>query len=107
VSPQGYRTTLTLQFHAAAVLTDSGGVQREAALLGTPCLVLRGTTEWVELLEGDHPATTLVGLDAERATTALASEAPLDRAPEDARHRAATRQVPPAHAADAISRALA
>ncbi len=41
VAPQGYRTTLALQLHAAAVLTDSGGVQREAAWLGTPCLVLR------------------------------------------------------------------
>ena len=41
VEPQGYRTTLALQLHAAAVLTDSGGVQREAAWLGVPCLVLR------------------------------------------------------------------
>ena len=42
VEPQGYRSTLALQLHAAAVLTDSGGVQREAAWLGVPCLVLRG-----------------------------------------------------------------
>ncbi|MFN8629428.1 MAG: UDP-N-acetylglucosamine 2-epimerase (non-hydrolyzing) [Chloroflexota bacterium] len=48
VPPQGYRTTLTLQLHAAAVLTDSGGVQREAAWLRTPCLILRDRTEWVE-----------------------------------------------------------
>ncbi len=51
VEPQGYRSTLALQLHAAAVLTDSGGVQREAAWLGVPCLVLRGTTEWVEAVE--------------------------------------------------------
>ena len=38
VEPQGYRTSLALQLHAAAVLTDSGGVQREAAWLGVPCL---------------------------------------------------------------------
>ena len=44
VEPLGYRTSLTLQLHAAAVITDSGGVQREAAWLGTPCLVLRSTT---------------------------------------------------------------
>ena len=48
IEPQGYRTTLGLQLHAAAVVTDSGGVQREAAWLRVPCLVLRGTTEWVE-----------------------------------------------------------
>ena len=39
VSPQGYRTTLALQLHSAAVLTDSGGVQRESAWLTVPCLV--------------------------------------------------------------------
>ena len=52
VAPLGYRTTLTLQLHAAAVLTDSGGVQREAAWLRTPCLVLRDRTEWVEAVAG-------------------------------------------------------
>ena len=52
IEPQGYRTTLALQLHAAAVLTDSGGVQREAAWLGVPCLVLRGTTEWLEAVDG-------------------------------------------------------
>ena len=40
VEPLGYRSSLAAQLHAAAVLTDSGGVQREAAWLGTPCLVL-------------------------------------------------------------------
>ncbi len=49
--PFGYRSSLALQLHAAAVLTDSGGVQREAGWLGVPCLILRSTTEWVELVE--------------------------------------------------------
>ena len=41
VDPPGYRTSLTLKMHAAAVIADSGGIQREAAWLGVPCLVLR------------------------------------------------------------------
>ena len=53
VEPLGYRSSLAAQLHAAAVLTDSGGVQREAAWLGTPCLVLRGSTEWLETTAGD------------------------------------------------------
>ena len=64
VEPQGYRTSLALQLHAAAVLTDSGGVQREAAWLGVPCLVLRDTTEWVEAVAGSEGRMVVVGLDA-------------------------------------------
>ena len=60
-----------LQLHAAAVLTDSGGVQREAAWLGVPCLVLRDRTEWVEAVEESGGRMVVVGLDRERAVAAL------------------------------------
>ena len=70
VAPQGYRTTLALQLHAAAVLTDSGGIQRESAWLGVPCLVLRDRTEWVEAVERSEGRMVVVGLDLERTADA-------------------------------------
>jgi UDP-GlcNAc3NAcA epimerase len=107
VEPLGYRTSLALQLHAAAVLTDSGGVQREAGWLGTPCLVLRGTTEWVELLEASGGTMQLIGLDAGLAVAELARLAPLEEAPTMAARRAETLDLPTAGAAEAISARLA
>ncbi len=107
VEPQGYRTTLTLELHAAAVLTDSGGIQREAAWLGSPCLVLRPTTEWLEAVAGSEGRTVLVGLDADRALAALDRLASPDRAPADARARAASLHLAASGAAEAIVTALA
>ncbi len=89
IEPQGYRSSLTLQMHAAAVITDSGGVQREAAWLGVPCLVLRDTTEWVEAVADSGGRMAVIGLDAEQAMTALAELAPANRAAALARERAA------------------
>jgi UDP-N-acetylglucosamine 2-epimerase len=106
IDPQGYRTTLGLQLHAAAVLTDSGGVQREAAWLRVPCLILRGTTEWVEALALSGGTMVVVGLDADRAREELDRLAPSDRAPGDARARATDLRLEPAGAVDAIVAAL-
>jgi UDP-GlcNAc3NAcA epimerase len=106
VEPQGYRTSLTLQMHAAAVITDSGGVQREAAWLGVPCLILRGTTEWVEAVANSGGRMVVVGLDADKAVQVLAELAPPDRAPALARERSAAFDLAPAGAADAIVAAL-
>lgn len=49
--PLGYFDTLGLIKHARIVLTDSGGIQQEAALLGTPCLTIRKNTEWTETIK--------------------------------------------------------
>jgi len=106
VDPLGYRSTLALQLHAAAVLTDSGGVQREAAWLEVPCLVLRDRTEWLEAVETSAGRMVVVGLDAERAVAELARLAPPDRAPADAAGRAAAVHVDPAGAAEAIAAAF-
>lgn len=106
IEPQGYRTSLTLQLHAAAVLTDSGGVQREAAWLAVPCLVLRGTTEWVEAVAGSEGRMVVVGLDADRAVEVLGRLAPPDRAADLARARPAALDLQPAGAAEAIVAAL-
>jgi UDP-N-acetylglucosamine 2-epimerase len=106
VEPQGYRTSLALQLHAAAVLTDSGGVQRESAWLGVPCLVLRTTTEWVETVGGADSSAVLVGLDREAALRELAVRAPLARAEQRAADRATNLQLAGSGAAERIADAL-
>jgi UDP-N-acetylglucosamine 2-epimerase (non-hydrolysing) len=48
VEPVGYIDALAMLKNSFFVLTDSGGIQQEAAILGTPCLTMRTRTEWVE-----------------------------------------------------------
>jgi UDP-GlcNAc3NAcA epimerase len=77
--PLGYLDFTALLRHARALLTDSGGVQKEAYLAGVPCVTLRDTTEWTETVEAGW--NVLVDLDADAAVRALARTPPPERPP--------------------------
>lgn len=77
IEPVGYLDSLQLQSSAKKVLTDSGGVQKEAYLLGVPCITLRAETEWVETVEGGW--NTLVGTDKEEILRAIKTFKPKNK----------------------------
>ena len=74
--PLSYARLSALLCQARAVVTDSGGIQKEAYVAGVPCITLRANTEWVETVDAGW--NTLVDLDAGAALEALARKPPAE-----------------------------
>ena len=69
IDPVGYFEMLALESACTAILTDSGGVQKEAYFFKKPCITMRDSTEWVELT--DTGWNTLTGADTQKITDAV------------------------------------
>ncbi|NYT12812.1 MAG: UDP-N-acetylglucosamine 2-epimerase (non-hydrolyzing) [Methanomassiliicoccales archaeon] len=77
--PQGFLSFISLEKHAKAIMTDSGGVQKEAFFFRVPCITMRCETEWVETV--DHGWNVLVGSDRKSILDALENLGPGDPNP--------------------------
>jgi UDP-N-acetylglucosamine 2-epimerase (non-hydrolysing)/UDP-GlcNAc3NAcA epimerase len=97
--PLGYIEFAALLCNSVAVMTDSGGVQKEAYQAGVRCITLRRTTEWVETV--DRGWNTLVDLDLADTLAALGRPVPPERPPLYGDGHASERVV------DALTRHLA
>ena len=79
IDPVGYLDMVALAGSARVVLTDSGGLQKEAYWLGVPCVTLRDETEWVETVDAGW--NVLVGSDTEKIVQTVHSFEPAESRP--------------------------
>lgn len=80
IEPVGYLDMVALMEYAKMILTDSGGMQKEAYWLGIPCVTLRENTEWVETVASGW--NILVGTDREAILKAVSEFVKPDSRPE-------------------------
>jgi len=69
IEPVGYLEMIAYESACSAVITDSGGVQKEAFFFRKPCITMRDSTEWIELVETGW--NTLTGTDSDKIVNAV------------------------------------
>ncbi len=74
IDPIGYLDMLALESNCIKVVTDSGGVQKEAFFMKNPCITMRDETEWVETVENDW--NRIVGTDRDKILDAIVNFIP-------------------------------
>jgi UDP-N-acetylglucosamine 2-epimerase (non-hydrolysing) len=75
--PVGYIDFISLLQNSLKVVTDSGGIQKEAYLLKVPCITLRKNTEWIETLKGQW--NVLTGVDSKKIIKAINRTSPVSK----------------------------
>lgn len=74
IDPVGYLDMVMLELHSLKIVTDSGGVQKEAYFLSKPCITLRDETEWVETVENGW--NVLAGADVDKIVNLITTFSP-------------------------------